>query len=294
MTECQDDGQNASTMLCLSPGMSVPAQPVGRSRQQDDSQFSIAPADPFVIDAIVEQWRQRQSWHRAEKSLTLQAKAICRRVVGGDKKDADALYNAIMGKGEHVHEAAGLAATQPILSARDTVEAARKGTEKKLTKLALQLPPPVVEFCEQTRGLALPSLAAIVGEAGDLSNYSNPAKLWKRMGLAVMPDGGRERRVKGVDAIEHGYNAERRSVMWNIGEALLRAGGAYADLIRERKTIEVAKAEAEGLAVKPSAQIKAGEQARSNGHIHNRAKRYAEKRLLRDLWRVWRQSNHGV
>src|SRR5438128_3824242 len=43
-----------------------------------------APHNPSVdlaanIYEIREQWRRRQNWHRAEKSLTLQARALCRR-----------------------------------------------------------------------------------------------------------------------------------------------------------------------------------------------------------------------
>jgi hypothetical protein len=40
----------------------------------------------------------------------------------------------------------------------------------------------------------------------------------------------------------------------------------------------------------PAAKIPAKnkELYRSDGHVHNRAKRYMEKRLIRDLWRAWR------
>ncbi len=154
------------------------------------------------IAEIREQWRRRQAWHRAEKSLTLQAKALCRRLAdGGDKAEADRIYKAALGKGSHPMAEVALAAMFPLTEARDAIGKHRAAVEKRLTKLAKALP--IGPWVEGTRGVGLLSLAAIVGEAGDLSAYSNPAKLWKRMGLAVMPD-GRQRRVSGVGALDHG------------------------------------------------------------------------------------------
>ena len=71
---------------------------------------------------------------------------------------------------------------------------------------------------------------------------------------------------------------------------MFRAGGPYADLCRERKEYERTTAAAQGLTVCPAAKIpkKGAELFRSDGHVHNRAKRYMEKRLMRDLWRAWR------
>ena len=63
---------------------------------------------------------------------------------------------------------------------------------------------PVASFVEETRGFGYLGLAQIVAEAGDLSNYANPAKLWKRFGLAVI-DGRAQRRVADKElAIVHG------------------------------------------------------------------------------------------
>jgi hypothetical protein len=51
-----------------------------------------------------------------------------------------------------------------------------------------------------------------------------------------------------------------------------------------------------GLIVLPSAKIPAAlkEYHISQGHIHKRAQRYMEKKLLRDLWREWRKALGGV
>lgn len=221
------------------------------------------------IAEIREQWRRRQAWHRAEKSLTLQAKALCRRLAeGGDKKEADAIYKAAYGKGSHDMAEVALAATFPLTEARDSVAKHRAAVEKRLVKLAKELP--VAPWVEGTRGVGLLSLAAIVGEAGDLGAYSNPAKLWKRMGLAVMPDGGRQRRIGGVEALDHGYSPARRAVVWNIGACIVKAGGPLKTVYDARKLYEAERVE-------------------TKAHAHNRAQRYVEKRFLRDLWSVWRK-----
>lgn len=222
-----------------------------------------------IIAEIREQWRRRQAWHRAEKSLTLQSKALCRRLaVGGDKKEADTIYKAALGKGEHPMASIALAAFFPLTGARDSIETQRKLVEKRLAKLAKGLP--VAPWVQGVRGVGLASLAAIVGEVGDLSCYSNPAKLWKRMGLAVMGDGTRQRKVGGIDALDHGYSPSRRAVMWNIGDCIVRAGGPLKEIYDARKLIEA-------------------EHVETKAHAHNRAKRYVEKRFLRSLWAEWRR-----
>lgn len=247
-------GQSSSASLTenLSQGGSGVGQ--GTLVPQDHS----SNADPATVAEIREQWRRRQAWHRAEKSLTLQAKGLCRRLVGGDIKEAAKLYDAAKGKGEHPLAHIALAAIFPLTEARDGVERHRKLVERRLEKLAKTLP--VAPWVVSIRGVGLASLAAIVGEAGDLSTYSTPAKLWKRLGLAVMPDGTRQRRIGGADAIAHGYSPQRRSVVWNIGACIVKAGGPLKEAYDARKLIELERVE-------------------TRGHAHNRAQRYIEKRF---------------
>lgn len=221
------------------------------------------------IAEIREQWRRRQAWHRAEKALTLQAKALCRRLVeGGDKGEAERIYKAALGKGSHPLAEIALAAIFPLTEARDGIAKHRAAVEKRLTKLAKALP--VAPWVEATRGVGLLSLAAIVGEAGDLEAYANPARLWKRLGLAVMPDGNRQRRTSGVEALDHGYNPARRSVMWNVGACIVKAGGPLKAIYDARKVYEADRVE-------------------TKAHAHNRAQRYTEKRFLKLLWSEWRR-----
>lgn len=223
-----------------------------------------------TIAEIREQWRLRQAWHRSEKSLTLQCKALCRRLAeNGDKKEAEAIYKAALSNGDHPMGAIALAAFFPLHEARESVAKHRKTVEKRLAKLAGELP--VAEWVEGVRGVGIASLAAIVGEAGDLANYSTVPKLWKRLGLAVMPDGTRQRRIAGVEALDHGYSPARRSVVWNVGDCIIRAGGPLKVVYDTRKIYETDRVE-------------------TKMHAHNRAKRYIEKRFIRDLWAAWRRA----
>ncbi len=237
---------------------------------------TVARVDPTLTSAIRESWLRRQAWHRAEKALTLQAKAICRRLVGGDKTLAERLYKATTGKTDHDLKGTAFLAIAPLVAARDAIEAERLGIEKHIVKLGAQTP--LAEFVKATHGVGMLSLAGVIGEAGDLGLYANPAKLWKRMGLAVMPDGQRQRRVGGVEAMDHGYSPKRRSLVWTIGDCFVKAGGPYREVYDARKAYEVARVDEEGKPFRPIV-------------CHLRAKRYAEKRLLRDLWRHWRKEN---
>lgn len=221
------------------------------------------------IDEIIEQWRRRQAWHRTEKSITLQAKALCRRLTGGDRTAADAVYRAALAGSDDELAALAFAAIHPLTEARATIERNRKTVERRLVRLARDLP--VAAWAKETRGLGMLGLAGIVGEAGNLATYETHARLWKRLGLAVMSDGTRQRRIKGDAAIEHGYNAARRSLVWTIGTAIIKVGGPYREIYDARKALEA-------------------ERVTTKGHAHNRAKRYMEKRLVRDLWRAWRQA----
>ena len=185
------------------------------------------------------------------------------------------------------------------IGAREPFKDLEKDAAKEMERLALQLP--VWEWCEPIRGFGPVSLAVIVGEAGDLSNYPRKGHLWKRMGLAVIGDirqGGLKKTAAKEEWIVHGYNRQRRSRVWNIGDALIKGNGdgVYRQAYLARKEYERKRAEAAGLTVAPAADIPDGRAAEfmSDGHVHRRAQRYMEKRLLRDLWQAWRRAESRV
>ena len=156
---------------------------------------------------------------------------------------------------------------------------------------------PVWDFwAKDVLGFGARSLGVVVGEAGDIGSYRDHGRLWKRMGLAVIDgirQGGLSKLASADDWIEHGYNRPRRSRMYVIGDVMIKqVNGYYRDVYLQRKDYERQKAEAQGLTVCPSAKIpKSGASDYiSDGHIHKKAQRYMEKKLLRHLWQKWRRA----
>jgi len=154
------------------------------------------------------------------------------------------------------------------------------------------LPAGVLDFADNTRGFGRASLAQIIAEAGDLSRYANPAKLWSRMGLGLSPDGSTR---------YEGRSPRRRAAMFVIGtNFLLARQGPYKDLYDQRKAYERTKPPC-GKMLKSAKGEEIGECRDADGancckagHIHKRTQRYVEKRLLRDLWRLWNRNRSDV
>lgn len=147
----------------------------------------------------------------------------------------------------------------------------RADLEKRMERMAEQLP--VWHWAEGVRGFGALGLAQIVAECGDLANYDDPAKVWKRMGLGLV-DGERQgKRSNADEALRHGYNPQRRSIMHVIGDSLMKGNreGEYRTYYLSEKARQAEKHPADP----PIA-------------AHMRALRHMEKRLLRDLWRAWR------
>lgn len=213
--------------------------------------------DSPIVAEITQLWRMRQRWHRAEKSLTLQGKAICRAWTEGDKVAADKLFD-----NPQDNDPPLTVALAPFRDAIAQFDPQRRAVEKHLKKLAKSLP--IAKWIP--RGFGELNLAAIIGECGEIAGYRNPSCLWKRMGLAVI-DGGRQRKVADAEqAIVHGYNPQRRAVAFLLGDCLIRAKSPYKAVYDARKLIELAKEEMTPI------------------HAHRRAARYMVKRVLRDMW----------
>jgi len=161
----------------------------------------------------------------------------------------------------------------------------RADIEKTMVSFAKLLP--VYDWWISMRGRGAMGLAIIIGESGDLSNYSTPAKLWKRFGLAVIDDVRQGGLPKGSAAeawISHGYCKRRRSVLWTIGDSLMKTNGKdgfYKQLYNETKIREAAK-----LLEMWIADGKEKDKFKPL-HSHRRAQRNMEKRLLRHLWNKW-------
>ena len=240
-----------------------------------------------LYDEITVNHRYREDFLRAETRLVLQVKSICRRYCDGDKEAGTDLYKEVLKlyravPDERKNDGPWIGLTRgpvagatvyllPFLSALLPLKSRRLTYERVLKKLAKQLP--VWPWAEELYGFGPLGLGQIVGECGNLSNYPNPACVWKRLGLAVMEGGERQHKTKDKKkAILMGYSPRRRSVMFVIGDSLLKKPNEYKELYDKRKAYEQGKLPApKG---KPIIW-------------HRRAHRYVEKRLLRDLWRAW-------
>jgi len=296
-----------------------------------------AAARVTLIDAIREHYHQFKDLQSAETRLTLQIKALCRRACGEQVKEntedeedkaaktkADNVYAEVVKSIKDGTEDALSAEAQvvsqvaiPLMAARASIHRASLGPKGEGEKLCKQLTH-IVPFVESIKGFSYGGLSMIIGEAGDLSNYANPAKLWKRMGLAPFTKGDRVQCGKtwrtggGLNAEDwtaFGYSPRRRSVMFQIADSMMKhqirtdkdedgkkletsiATGYYGEVYLARKQYLIERNKGEGLTVRPAAKINKKNEATSVslGKIHHQAKQFTEKRLLLDLWKAWNQ-----
>lgn len=180
---------------------------------------------------------------------------------------------------------------------------AEKRIEKAMVKLARQLP--VAEWVNQPeqKGFGMQSLATIVGECGNLSNYANPAKVWRRMGCAPREFNGhtlmgatwRSKKYGILPAEEwagYGYSPRRRSIAYMIGEALLK----------QNRNIRVGEGSLESDLTSSGPYLLRYEQAKSRmaeahegdelyppQRCHRHGMLCATKLLLKNLWIEWRR-----
>ncbi len=266
-----------------------------REHRVVDSQFeSVARTDDHrlienqfgdVVGSIIELYRRRVDLQRAEIKLTLQIKAICRRLLMATGKKYDeateesaVLYDCLRGHGEHALASSAFVHTAPLIAARVPLIEHRKIIEKQLASMAKELP--IWEWSVGIRGLAALTLSSLVAEIGNPSGYSSVAKVWKRMGVAVMDgtrQGGLGKLASADEWIRHGYVKRRRSVLWGIGASLLRSqkatNGPFYEVYVTRKDYE-----------------RSQHPEFSKIQVHRRAQRYMEKRFLREMWKAWRLS----
>lgn len=119
------------------------------------------------------------------------------------------------------------------------------------------------KFLKDVRGIG-PTLAAGLYAYIDIEKAKHVSSIWKYAGLA--PDSKRKKGEK-LD-----YNPELKDICWKIGESFLKSKSKYKLVYDERKEYE-----------------KENSPDLTDGHQHNRAKRYAVKEFLKDLYKVWRE-----
>jgi len=128
---------------------------------------------------------------------------------------------------------------------------------------------------KDVRGFTSLGFAKIVGETGDISLYANPAKLWKRLGLA--PDESYKMETK-AGTIAICKPRARRAVVWTIGDCLIKGNkGKYRAVYDDRKQY-----------------VKERSPDWTDGHQHRWAQRCMEKKLILDIWKEWNAAGHSV
>ena len=103
----------------------------GRDQSRDEAQ-RIKHSSPEFITTVRELWKRRQAWHKPEKSLTLQGKALCRAFVGGSEPRRTSYLSA-----SRIADLSSDAAIvcMPILAARRQLEPMRTAVEKELERM---------------------------------------------------------------------------------------------------------------------------------------------------------------
>lgn len=193
-------------------------------------------------------------------------------------KDADQLVRRVL-EGEQ-HELADL--IEGSMLGVTALKKSIKRLEKEMEKAVKQLPIHEWALLPEQRGFGLVSLAVVIGEAGDLSSYANPGKLWKRLGCAPYESqgktlmgstwrGGKEGKLTAMEWEDYGYNPRRRSIAYVIGENLVKQN---KDIYRHRYDTVKAKALEE-------------REDWTKLRCHRHAMLLSTKLLLKNLWIEW-------
>lgn len=244
------------------------------------------------IDALSELQQRRKDYIQTINGNTNRARAFVRRALGWNPNEDDAkrekvnaraatiVSKAFAGKGCELPEVES--DLEVIAQSLEPLVKMRSGIEKEMRKIARRLP--VWEWAEGVRGLGDLGLAVIIAECGDLAKYNNPAKVWKRLGLAPVEKNGISmaasnwRKKGGLSAEDWtaaGYSPRRRAEIYAcVGDPLFRqqsvSAGPYrmAYDMRRARTAET-------------------HPDWTKGHSHGDAVRVMTKELLRDLWAAW-------
>ncbi len=240
-----------------------------------------SPETTAIINDLIDKVRKRYHLMRAHQRLDLQIQAYERgfrtqaKEVLGMKDEAEI---------EAYVEIKAFDLKLPLHAALMAIEGPRKAYEKQIKALGLLLP--VWPWANKIRGISSFGLGLLVGEIKDLSDYGNPAKVWKRMSLDVDKDGRAQRKVPGIseeEARRRGFCPRRRELAFVLADAMIKrnknadkSDGEYRTLYVERKQYELDRTPN----MKPFI-------------IHYRAGRVMFKHFLLNLWKEWR-AYHGL
>jgi hypothetical protein len=234
-----DDGAKATTR----PQSAVPPSPNGKPAQHTDAPWpTTSPPEVAAVSAeLVDLQRQRAI---VIKSRNMQANRIqaiiagtlgyCARMEEKDRRKlfsqaSELIDDVVAGKVQHRYEKV---ITTTMIGIK-AFEAMKENLEDRMTELARKLP--VISWVEHEdrSGFSPLGLAIVVGEAGDLGTYANPAKVWRRFSCAPWSfEGktlmgatwrvGKEGKLPTAEWTNYGYSPRRRSIAYLIGENIVK------------------------------------------------------------------------
>lgn len=235
-----------------------------------------------LIERLTIIHRKREDYMKSRIIVGNQVKAITRRMKKREFSEAEI--------NEHI---------QPIINGTSAFDSMENFYTKEMTKLAKELP--IHDWFCKFDGCSSMGLAMLIAEIGNLSDYENPAKVWKRMGLAVRNGSAEKNTEKGVQV---GYSVRRRMIAYRISSSIVKKDGYYRNVYDKRKEYEIERDSLLGnidfireRKVKMLAQFQSSENKKliqnnqlPKSVIDLRAQRYMVKRLLRDMWMEWNKN----
>lgn len=293
------DGQCTITTTTPEPESARAGQP----NPTDGPGGATRPADlSTIVDDLAEQQVSRLRFIRTQVRIDNAATSLVRRMIGWTwdmpeaerariNKRAGAIISALYGD-KPTNDPIGPLVVSDVSvyrAARTPVVDARAKVEKSMRKLAHRLH--VWPWVQSVRGFGDLALAVIVAEAGDLADYPDVGRLWKRFGLTpynghaastwrmrrkIEDEDGNKIKLRDLSKDEWdalGYKPARNAETFAVlGDPLFRQqtmiGGPYRAVYDREK----------------ARFLEAG---CSKLHAHRHGLRCMRKAAIEDLWLVW-------
>lgn len=226
--------------------------------------------------------RKRQDYIKSDGMINNQVKAISRRLTKvGYSEDQITSH------------------TSGIVNTLQSFIEVKRAYEKQMIKIGQQLP--LHDWYCQHEGCSDIGFCMLMAEIGNMKNYSNPAKVWKRMGLSVQGGRAEKNDIKGQNT---GYSKRRRAIAYQISSSIIKKHGHYREIYDVRKAYEVERdlngGTAEYVEANRSRMVNQFQSPDNKKLIKNnqlpksvidsRAQRYMVKRLLCDMWNEWNKN----
>lgn len=266
----------------------------------------------MIIDQIVAYHRQNRFMIKMQSRIDRSMEAYVRTYVFGfspmlseeARKEITKKTTALMKQcraGTAPAEYADIAEMVVLSDAsRESWDILRGQRERALEKLAKQLPG--ADFVKSVPGVGMLGFAQIIGETGDLSNYADKGKVWKRLGLAPYEGFAMSTWMRASwrpYALKEEWTDESLGLFWKAERYAIVA--MIAQFLWMKQWTGKEKAPPDGEPNGPYGEIyarrrahtsftHAGEDAWTPMHSHKDALRYMFKTFIRDLHREWRRA----